>query len=259
MLVASFLIIVLGLGAEGVLLSHFIISVIFVIISFAVSRRSININLNRTYIINSLIFSIPLLPHVASSWIIKSSDRVILEKFVDLGELGLYSLGAQIATVLSLFYTGVNNALVPRYTRLRKDGNSTEAKQLLRIFGIIIILTGIISIPIAIFAVSLLTSSNYSGAIAFIPVLIIGEIIKGFYFIPVAKLFYTKSTKSIATSSIIAAIANIIINFLLIPYIGAYGAAVSTIFAELIRFTLIFLASKKSKQLKVMNLTKEGN
>ncbi|MFD1173227.1 lipopolysaccharide biosynthesis protein [Oceanobacillus picturae] len=250
MIVASFLIIVVGLGAEGVLLAHFIISVIFVITSFTISRKSLKINLKSTYIKNSLIFSIPLLPHVASGWIIKSSDRVILEKFVDLGELGFYSLAAQVATVLSLFYTGVNSALVPRYTRLRKEGKNVKAKKLLRLFTVIIIITGVLSIPAAIFAVNLLMSSNYNDAMSYIPVLIIGEIIKGFYFIPVARLFYTKSTKSIATSSTIAAIANIMFNFLLIPYIGAYGAAVSTIIAELIRFTLIYLASKKSKQLK---------
>ncbi|WP_233879575.1 lipopolysaccharide biosynthesis protein [Virgibacillus halodenitrificans] len=248
MIVASFLIIVKDFGPEGVLLSHFTISVSFVIIASIISRKSFTISFQSTYVKNSLIFSIPLLPHVASGWIIKSSDRVILEKFVDLKELGLYSLAAQVSIVLSLFYTGVNNALVPRYTSLRKEGNNEEAKKLLRIFTIIIILTGGLSIPIAIFAVQLLSSNNYIGAMNFVPVLIIGEIIKGLYFIPVAKLFYTKSTKSIATSSIIAAVANIILNFFLIPYIGAYGAAASTIISELIRFTLIYVASKKNKE-----------
>ena len=258
MIIASFLIINLSLGVEGVLLSHFVINIIFVVISFAVSRKSIKINLNRLYIKNSLIFSIPLIPHVASGWVIKSSDRVILEKFIDLSELGLYSLAAQVATVLSLFYTGVNNALVPRYTRLRKDGNNLEARKLLNIFTIIIVITGVISIPIAIYAVNMLSTADYSGAQVFIPLLIIGEIIKGFYFIPVAKLFYTKSTKSIATSSIIAALANILFNFLLIPLFGAFGAAIATIFAELIRFSLIYLASKKNRTKYDVNTIKNN-
>lgn len=241
-----YLIIVKDLGAEAALLSNLVISVIFVALSFIICRKSIIINLNRKYIVASLMFSLPLLPHVASGWIIRSSDRVILEKFIALDELGLYSLAVQISSVLSLFYSGVNNAFVPRYTKLRKEGNITQAKYILKLFGLIIIIFGILSIPIAMLGVNLLTSSDYTGALSFIPLLIIGEIIKGFYFIPVAKLFYTKSTKSIASSSIVAAITNIVFNFMLIPYIGAYGSAVATIIAEIVRFTLIYLASRKT-------------
>lgn len=245
MAVSAYLIIIKGTGAEGPLLSQMIISIIFVVISVISCKNMLSINLNNNYIKASLLFSLPLLPHVASGWIIKSSDRVILEKFVDLSEIGLYSLGVQVATVLALFYTGVNNAFVPRYTKLRKEGKINQANKLLKLFAIIILVFGVISIPIAMIGVNLIISSDYKGALTYIPILIVAEIIKGFYFIPVAKLFYIKSTKSIATSSIIAAIANITFNFILIPYFGAYGSAIATIIAEFIRFSLIYLASRK--------------
>lgn len=247
MAVSAYLIIIKGTGAEGPLLSQMIISIIFVIISFISCKNMLSINLNKEYIKSSLIFSLPLLPHVASGWIIKSSDRVILEKFVDLSEIGLYSLGVQVATVLALFYTGVNNALVPRYTKLRKEGNIYGANKLLKIFGLIIFVFGLLSIPVAMIGLNLIISPEYKGALSFIPILIIAEIIKGFYFIPVARLFYIKSTKSIAKSSIVAAIVNIAFNIILIPYFGAYGSAIATIIAEFIRFSLIYMSSRKDK------------
>lgn len=248
MTATSFLLIVKGQGIISILTVNIVISIIFIFISYLMTRKSYSLNLNLNYIKASLLFSLPLIPHVASSWIIKSSDRVILEKFVSLDELGLYSLAVQVAVVMSLFYTGVNNALVPRYTKLRKEGKIIQANKLLKIFMIIIIFSGLAAIPIALYSMDILASNEYAEAKTFIPILIIGEVIKGFYFIPVAKLFYIKSTKAIAVSSIIAALVNISFNFILIPLLGVYGAALSTIIAEVIRFSLIFIASRKSKE-----------
>lgn len=245
MIITIYLIIVKDLGAESALFSQLIITLLTVIITFGMQLRYLKFSFNLTFIKQSLIFSLPLLPHVASGWIIQSSDRVILEKYVDIGELGIYALAVQVSMVLSLFYSSVNNALVPRYTSLRKENKELEANRLLRIFLLIILIFGLLSIPIAMYGVKLITSSEYYGAILLIPLLLIGQIIKGFYFIPVAKLFYVKKTKAIASSSTLAALMNIIINFLTIPFIGIYGAIVSTITSEILRFLLIYRASKK--------------
>ncbi|MDX6153983.1 oligosaccharide flippase family protein [Marinococcus sp. PL1-022] len=246
MLLSIYFIVFRGLGPESALLSQFIISAIVVAILLIKQSQFLKLSFNFTYIKYSLIFSIPLLPHVASGWIIKSSDRVILEKFVSLEEIGIYALAVQVSMVLSLFYQGINNALSPRYTKLRKEEKIIEADRLLNIFFWIVIACGLLSIPIAMVGAALLSSNAYNSAIWLIPVLILGQIVKGLYFIPVAKLFYSKRTKSIATSSTIAAAVNIGINFALIPVIGIYGAIISTLGAELVRMLLIYRASKVS-------------
>ena len=239
-----YLIIGKGLGAESALISQLLITFLFVLLTFGIQLRYLKLSLNLTFVKQSLIFSLPLLPHVASGWIISSSDRVILEKFVDIADLGIYALAMQVSMVLSLFYSSVNNALVPRYTRFRQVGDEFKANRLLKIFFYIILIFGIVSIPVSMFAIKLFTSSQYYGAITIIPILLIGRIVSGFYFIPVAKLFYAKKTKAIASSSTIAAILNVIINIIAIPFIGIYGAIVSTVIAELLRFLLIYKASK---------------
>ncbi|WP_147802814.1 lipopolysaccharide biosynthesis protein [Alkalicoccus halolimnae] len=246
MIFTSYLIIWRGLGAESALFSQFTITVLFLIVAFIIQRKDYKLSFSPTAIKTSLIFSMPLLPHVASGWIIKSSDRVILEKFVDLNELGFYALAAQVSMVLTLFYTSINNAVVPRYTKLRKQGKNESADKLLKYFLYIVIGFGIISIPIATLGVWIITSPEFYSALALIPVLIVGQILKGMYFIPVAKLFYTKKTNAIATSSTIAAVVNISINLIAIPYIGVYGAVTSTIVGEFIRLALIYRASRIS-------------
>ena len=236
-----------GFGAESALLANIIVLVVVVSIVFIIQSRYLTISFNIEYIKASLLFSLPLLPHVASGWIISSSDRIILEKFVTTEELGIYALAVQISTVLGMFYTSVNSAFIPRYTSLRKAGNEESAQKLLKVFWYVVIFFGILSIPVAMYATKILTSVEYHNAIVIIPLLLIGQIFYGFYFIVVAKLYFLKKTKSIATSSLMAAITNIVINLLLIPIIGLAGAVVSTIVAEIMRVIIIFRASKRMK------------
>ncbi|MFD1037183.1 oligosaccharide flippase family protein [Virgibacillus byunsanensis] len=247
MAITIYLIIGRGLGAESVLIAQLFITFLVVLLTFAMQLKYLKLSLNVAYVKQSLLFSLPLLPHIASGWIISASDRVILEKFVDIADLGIYALAAQVSMVLGLFYSSINNALVPRYTILRKEGNELKANRLLKIFSFIVIIFGVASIPVAMYSIKLITSSEYYGAITLIPFLLIGQILTGFYFIPVAKLFYAKKTNAIATSSSMAAIINVIINLIAIPFIGIYGAIISTIFADIIRFLLIYRASNKLK------------
>ncbi|WP_343750536.1 lipopolysaccharide biosynthesis protein [Lentibacillus halophilus] len=244
MLLTGYLIVGEGMGAESALLSQITISFIVTAIVYIFQLKNIKLNWNKTFIKESLLFSLPMIPHVASGWIISSSDRVILEKFISLDNLGVYSLAAQVSMVLAIFYTSVNNAFVPRYTRLRKEGQETDGNKLLKVFLMVILIFGLVSIPISMFAVRVITSEEYYGAIILLPALLIGHMIKGFYYMPVAKLVYAKKTGAIARSSTIAAVVNIIINFVVIPYIGVYGAIVSTIMAELVRYLLISRASR---------------
>jgi O-antigen/teichoic acid export membrane protein len=243
--ITAYLIISKGLGPDIALMVQLLVTLIIVVISFGIQRKYLRITINLSYVKQSLLFSIPLLPHVASGWIISSSDRVILEKFVDISNLGIYSLAVQVSMVLALFYTSVNNALVPRYTKLRKEGNEVKADRLLKMFGVIVTAFGIISIPFAMLAIKFFTSSQYSEAFMLTPLLLIGQIIKGYYFIPVAKLFYVKKTRAIASSSTVAAIVSILVNLLAIPIIGIYGAIVSATLSEVCRYLLIYRASKK--------------
>lgn len=242
-LVSTYFIVYLGLGAESALLAQLIITALIVIFLISKQKKYIKISFNINYIKASLLFSLPLLPHVASGWIIKSSDRIILEKFVSLEEIGIYALAVQVSTVLALFYEGVNNALAPRYVKLKKENQDIKAERLLKVFFYVVISFGIISIPIAMGGARLLSNEEYNEAIWLIPFLIGAQMLKGFYFIPVTKLFYSKKTKSIASSSSIAALVNVGINFMFIPIIGVYGAIVSTIGAELVRILLIYKAS----------------
>ena len=238
----------LSKGIEELLTVLIITNFCIFLISLLIQKKHFTISLDWKMIKSSLIFSIPLIPHVASAWIISSSDRIILEKNVPLSEIGIYSLSVQVSLVLALFFSSINNALVPRYTLYMKNQEHQKANQLLIYFQRSIIFFGMISIPVAVLGVEFFISEEYEKAIYIIPFLIISQILRGLYYIPVSRLFFYKDTKAIATGSSLAAMINVIFNLCLIPIIGLYGAIVSSYVGEISRLFLIQHHSKKYKR-----------
>lgn len=239
------LVVFMDYGVESVLFSQIVITSVVMLVMFVMQSKSLRLSMNIKYLLQSLAFSIPLLPHVASSWIISSADRIILEKYVDISDIGIYSLAVQVSLVLSLFYNSVNRALVPRYTKLKKEGLHDDAGRLLKIFNYLVIIFGLISIPVAMVGLSYLIPSNYNGAISFLPLLLIAQIISGLYFIPAAKLFYVKKTKIVATSSVISASISVLVCLTTAPYIGVYSAIISSFLSEFVRLLIVYRYSKK--------------
>lgn len=245
MAVTSIAVIFMNKGPEAALFSFIIAGIGTGLGYIAVLFKSVRISFKASYIKQSLAFSIPLMPHVISGWAITASSRFILEKFVELDELGRFSLAAQMAMVLGMLYTGVNNAFVPRYTRLRKDAKDTEAKKIMKYFQMAVVVLGGMAIVFSLLIIEWLLPSKYNGVSGILVFLLIAEIIRGFYFVVVARLFYIKNTKIVGISSVSAATVNVSVNLLLIPIIGLWGAVVAAIAAELTRFLFNLLMEKR--------------
>lgn len=245
MIVTLYLLVIKGLGLNSIFISQIIITFIFVLIIFVMERSSFKLILDFSHLRRSLDFSLPLLPHVASAWIISSSDRVILEKLVDMNDLGIYALASQVTYVLNTFYSSVNNAFLPRYIILRQERKEQKANRLLKILKLVVIVFGILSIPVAVYGLKLFISSEYLEVLSIVPILLLGKIMTGLYLVPVAKLYYSRKTTAIAKSSSIAAFVNIAVSIIAIPRIGIYGAVCSTIISELFRYVFIYISSKK--------------
>lgn len=229
LILSLYMVIGLRMGPEGPLLAQIISLTIILFAFFFMLKKDLTLNFTWAYIKMSLIFSLPLLPHSLSSWVITASDRIILEKYVSLENLGYYALAAQMSTILRLLYMSVNGAYLPRYIKLKTEGKEQSARKLTQYFFIMIVISGIITILLSKFIVNLLVSEQYSATYSFLIILLIGEMILGFNFLIVSRLFYYKKTGYISMSSLSAALINIILNLFLIPVIGVWGAVITTL------------------------------
>lgn len=182
-------------------------------------------------------FSIPLTLTMALNWVFASSDKIVIKSLSNITELGLYSGAFKIISLLSVLQTGFTTFWTPVvYEHYSKNPEDTEFyKKANDYLSLVFFLIGI---GLLMFRniIILLLGDKYRDAVYIMPMLI---------FIPVMYLLsetthmgigFKKKTKYYLYISIIVSITNLIGNIILVPYLGAKGAAISTGLSYIIFF-----------------------
>lgn len=220
-------------GASGFLLAGLSSSIIMGIIYLAMSASEVKISCNLQFLFDSLKFSFPLIPHLAAQWALVLIDRYILEKMRPLSDVGIYSLGYQLALIIQVIGNGISNAWAP-YFYMHAENATKEIKdqfgKLQLEFLAVITFIGAIGVVFAEDVVRFLFPQIYHESAQIIPVIILSYIIFGIYLIIVPAIFYCKKHKLVPVFTLFAAVVNIMLNLIWIPSYGIIGAAYATVF-----------------------------
>ena len=177
------------------------------------------------------------------------SDRIFLENYFTLSEVGVYSLAYKIAGLVLLIVTSFGMAYRPLFFKLANMQDKKQGKKMIYkfnyLFLIIFIVLGFSVSLISKEIMSLLFSEEYSSAYLYIPLIVVSYLFS--FSAGLVARFYEQSKAMIINMYIFLGIAalNILINFLLIPKYGAYGAAIATIISLLIGFVIGYIYAKK--------------
>lgn len=176
------------------------------------------------------IFCIPLIPNSVSWWVSNQSDKFVIIFFEGVALSGIYAISQKIPSVLNI----VSNIFINAWQISSvEDFGSDESKSFYsdiynKYLTVQLAITSLVLLFCRLGAIILFKKGFYT-AWHYVPILAIGAMFHamGSFFSSV----YTagKKTGGIGVSTIIAAIANIALNFLLIPAFHAYGAAVATL------------------------------
>lgn len=193
----------------------------------------------------ALSFNIPLIPHYLSAVILNNSDRIMIEKLVGASEAGIYSLAYSISMLMILFNSAAQQTLLPWIYQKIKEKKQEEIHNV--VYPLMAFI-GVMNILIILFApevVRLFAPSSYFEAIYVIPPIALSVFFMFIYDVFVPFEFYFEKTKYIATSSIISAILNMILNFIFIPQFGYMAAGYTTLICYIMNAILHFLFMRK--------------
>lgn len=79
-------------GAAGYLLATLIGSALFLPVYIYIAVKNFTFNFKFSYFKAALLFALPAIPTLLSSWILDLSDRIFIERYFSLTEVGIYSL-----------------------------------------------------------------------------------------------------------------------------------------------------------------------
>lgn len=178
-------------------------------------------------------YSAPLIPTYVLWWITAASDRLFVIMLRGEDENGVYSAAAKLPTLLMMFTTLFFQAWQMSAIENRDDAGLS--KFYTKIYGayssaLMIAAAGVIMLvkPLTYFLLDNDPEKNFTFAYHYTPILVIAMVFQCLcQFMSSVYNVKKKSMNSMLTS-LIAAAVNILLNFLLIPEYGAYGAAVAT-------------------------------
>ena len=248
-----FLILILlkmGYGLLGVITATLLVQSVIILISLLLIMSQIGFVIPRfTHIKEYLQFSLPLTPSALVRWVTESSDRYLVTYFLGLGSMGVYSAAYSIGSLIQLFVSPLQLILLPELSKLfdedKTDQVRTYLSHSLRYFLLI-------TIP-AVFGLSALakpllgifTTQDFLSGWSVIPIIALSGLLVGIFQIFVNIMLLVKETKSATYINVIAAVSNVILNFLLIPSIGIIGAALSTLISYFLMIVLCIHISMK--------------
>jgi O-antigen/teichoic acid export membrane protein len=239
-------------GAQGALLAQLFGVGIMACICIFILWKYISLGIDLPLLKKALLFGLPLMPHFLAHWVLGASDKVILERYVPLSEVGVYSVGYLLGSMMIIFATACNNAILPLFGRAKPCGYS-EARILARITTYYILVLTFVGLCLSLFSkeiVQLFTTDSYKEAALIVPWIVLGYFFMGLYCIPMnAIVQITGNSKSIPFFTVTAAILNIVLNILLIPKIGMIAAALTTAASYFLMFAGVFFLAYKTVRL----------
>lgn len=247
--------VITGNGILGVLFGLLISGFITFIVSLSLIIYEISFKIPKfTNISEYLVYGLPTIPSNLSLWVIESSDRYIIGLSLGLAFVGYYSPGYTLGSMLTMLIAPMAFLLPPLLSKNYDLDNVEYIKKILRYSMKYFLL---ISIP-AVFGLSILSMPILlilsTPEIAYQSYLITPFTAMSVLFIGLSSiisnvLIFKNKTKIIGTVWTIAALLNIGLTIILVPYIGIIGAATATLISYI--FTFIIITHYSLKHFKI--------
>lgn len=210
-------------------LMEVVFSAILFFISFnIISKKSFKFSSDIVY--NSIKDIVFLILLGISSVLQSRFDQILIKKLLDLQELGFYSVALRVIELVTIIPTLIFQVSLPPISSAKNQNESVYIERLKQVYRFMFIFSLVFTICIIPFSkeiIFFLYGQKYSRAAEFLPFLTSRIIIASF---GLARGIYINAEGLFSFSLftyIFGAVVNILLNFLLIPVFGVYGAIIS--------------------------------
>lgn len=189
----------------------------------------------------ALSYSLPLIPHGISQVILSQFDRIMIKNMIGDAQAGIYSFGYTIFSIINVTANSLDNVWGPwfyekmsenKYEDIRKAG-SKYAFGMMLFSGMVMLGTPEL--------VKILGARDYWDAMYSVIPIVMGGYFMFLYTFPSYVEYYYEKTKYIAIGTGLAAVINVILNFICIQRYGYLAAAYTTLATYLLYFVFHYV------------------
>ena len=173
-------------------------------------------------------YSIPMIPNILLWWIILSLNRPLLEKYVGLAAIGLFGIACKIPDIIGMVYNFFHPAWIT--TISEEYGNRDFNKYVNNVLEVVTCVQTflfIVTMVISKYVFLWFIDERYYSALIYVPLLCVGVVFSNFATFISSIFNANRKTNRMFYSVIIAAFICLVLNFILIPHYGIWGACIS--------------------------------
>lgn len=223
----------------------------FFLIFWIVMWRNVTFNINWPQIWQGLKYALPLMPGAVAYFALSFSDRIILERNVDMALIGIYNIAYTLSFALTVLNQGVYKAIEPEVFKRWGRGDFRVFMDKSQNIFFLLLYSG--AIALALFAQEIfmmMASDSYMEGYRYVPIIVIGVIMTGQNVIYNSLLSAEKNTKAIGLATIVGAIVSLVFNISMIPMWGVWAACMGMAVSFMVMNVLMFIFMKyKGKNL----------
>lgn len=185
--------------------------------------------LHKQYCTFAITVGFPVVFHSLARNILGQSDRVMMQMMnISNSEIGIYSLFYTLTNVLNTVLTTLNTSWCAFYYEdldaKKWEKINKKCKNYIELFTVLAMGFLLLSREVSY----LMADNTYWRGINVIPILVFAVYFTFMYQFPVNFEFFYKKTNIVAIGTVSSAVLNIVLNAIMIPIWGMYGAALAT-------------------------------
>ncbi len=247
--------VLLKMGLQGLFMSTLVAQLLTLIYLVFSSKSYEYLSLKSVHIktLKSVCaYSIPLIPNNLGWWVVNASDRIIISHFLGTAVNGIYSVSNKFPNVFIQFYNILNlswtETVSLHYIDEDRDEFLTETMtSFFKLFAAACF--GIVACMPFVFP--LLVNVKYNAAYNQILILMYAMLFRVLVGLYSCIYVAQKSTKKMASTTISAAVINIVVNLFLINKIQIFAASLSTLVAFFSMFIVRYIDVNKTVQMRL--------
>lgn len=244
-----------SIGINGLIYSYslgFLVGFIYLEITTKIISFIKIKNFSRKFRGRLMKYSVPLIPNAASWWIMNVSDRYAITYLMGEAFNGIYAIANKFPSIIvvvnSLFNLAWQESSIMEYSSEDRDEFYTNMfNNFMKLqFTSIIVLLSFTKIGF-----SILVKGDFYLGYRTAPILYLASIFSAFASFYGTGYLSAKDTKASLYTTMLGAGVNIILNFILIPMVGIYGAAIATLISNLLVWIIRLKHTKKYFNIKI--------
>lgn len=201
--------------------------------------------------------SIPLAIAAAASTIYHRIDQVMLGSMLGVSEVGVYSISNKMISVVAIAISPLQVSIFPKMIDWYNSNRELYYKRYLAITSLstwIYIIGIVTTMLVSTFVFSKFLSEEYFRSLSVFRIHAIGTFFSYNAVLRSSHFTLTRNTNVMMYSQVAAVLLNVLLNYLAIPLMGVYGAAISTVITEFASLFLLNLFFKDGKEVFLIQL-----